>query len=92
MKKVKARKPRGIKQNGRESEDLCPYCYSYNCDPTSMSKAFSDKITKRIKNGQCPSCGKPKAFCICKSSRDLHGNDARYITHNNRKERKVGNS
>mgnify|MGYP003335241753 CR=1 FL=1 len=62
----KQRKPRGIKKNGHKSYDLCPGCFSYNCDPMSMSFAFQSKIDKRRKQGLCPACGnKP---CSCKSS------------------------
>lgn len=47
-------------------EDLCPGCYSYNCDPMTMSKKFYDKIDKRIEKGLCPSCGNNP--CTCKYS------------------------
>lgn len=89
MRQVKPRKPRGIKLNGQRSMDLCPYCYSFGCNPMSMSHAFSEKIRKRLDNGQCPSCGKPKAFCSCKSSLNLHTGEIRLCTHNNRKMRNL---
>ncbi len=62
----KARKPRGIKKNGYPSLDLCPGCFSFHCDPATMSRKFSEKISDRLKLGLCGACGhKP---CTCKSS------------------------
>ena len=62
----KKRKPRGIKKDGTRSYDLCKGCYSFNCDPMSMSRKFQAKIEKRLKAGLCGACGhKP---CTCKSS------------------------
>lgn len=61
----KKRKPRGIKLNGRKSYDLCSCCFSYNCDPLTMSRKFSAKIRKRLKAGLCPACGHNP--CKCKS-------------------------
>jgi|GEM_PF-3281412 len=62
----KKRKPRGIKQDGTPSLDMCPGCYSFFCDPTVMSDKFREKIRRRISQGLCPACGaKP---CKCKSS------------------------
>jgi hypothetical protein len=66
MKNKKARKPRGIKQDGTESMDLCTCCYSFACDPLSMSRKFREKIDKRLEAGLCPACGHNP--CTCKSS------------------------
>lgn len=62
----KSRKPRGIKANGRPSYDLCDCCYSFNCDPFTMSREFRKKISRRLDAGLCPACGNKS--CICKSS------------------------
>ena len=62
----KHRKPRGIKKNGRRSLDMCPYCFSFNCDPMTMSKKFREKIDKRLAAGLCGACGHDS--CTCKSS------------------------
>lgn len=85
MKTVKPRKPRGIKQDGTPSQDLCPHCYSFGCDPMSMSIKFDEKIRNRLRKGLCPSCGNPKEFCSCKSSRK----GVRITTHNNKKMRQA---
>lgn len=62
----KKRKPRGIKQDGTPSLDMCPGCYAFFCDPMAMSYKFQEKIRRRISQGLCPACGaKP---CKCKSS------------------------
>ena len=62
----KKRKPRGIKQDGTRSLDLCPGCFAFHCDPMSMSRKFMDKIDRRLAAGLCGACGhKP---CTCKSS------------------------
>ena len=63
----KKRKPRGIKLNGHRSYNLCPYCYSYNCDRMTMSEKFKNKIDRRLKAGQCGACGNNP--CTCKSRR-----------------------
>lgn len=61
----KKRKRRGIKQDGTRSIDMCPHCYSFNCDPMCMSPRFSAKVDRRRAQGVCVSCGhKP---CRCKS-------------------------
>ncbi len=65
MYSPKARKPRGIKLNGNPSYDLCPHCYTYRCDPGSMSHAFNTKIARRLAQGVCPACGRDP--CRCKS-------------------------
>lgn len=62
----KKRKPRGVKLNGRKSQDMCPDCFSFNCDPMSMSKKFQDKIRGRRQKGLCGACGHTP--CSCKSS------------------------
>lgn len=64
----KQRKPRGIKLNGQPSLDMCT-CYSFHCDPMTVSSAFSAKIDRRRAAGLCPSCGGKK--CKCKSSLKL---------------------
>ena len=64
----KERKPRGWKQNGRQSIDFCDYCFKPGCDPTGGSPAYRRKIEKRLDQGLCPSCGHMP--CTCKS-RDL---------------------
>lgn len=66
MRVRRKRKPRGYKKNGRRSYDMCPWCYSPNCDPMAGSFKYQEKIHKRLSNGQCPACGKVK--CTCKSS------------------------
>lgn len=66
FKLKKQRKPRGIKLDGRRSKDMCPGCYSFNCDPMMMSWKFQDKIDRRIEEGVCPACGNDP--CRCKSS------------------------
>jgi hypothetical protein len=62
----KARKPRGIKKDGTESLDLCDGCYSFNCDPSSMSRAFIAKRDRLREKGLCVACGHNP--CTCKSS------------------------
>lgn len=62
---MKVRKPRGIKLNGKRSEDMCPYCYRFGCDPAGISPKLKRKFDKRISEGKCPSCGHKK--CKCKS-------------------------
>jgi hypothetical protein len=67
MQQKKKRKPRGIKQDGTKSRDMCSHCFSFNCDPMIMSEKFRNKINKRLKEGFCGACGhKP---CTCKSER-----------------------
>lgn len=62
----KKRKPRGVKQNGYPSYDLCEYCLAPDCNPLYNSCEFEEKIQRRLKAGVCPACGhKP---CRCKSS------------------------
>lgn len=87
MRFIKSRKPRGRKLNGERSMDLCPCCYSFRCDPMGMSIKFQSKIHNRIKNGQCPACGRPTNYCSCKSSLKLRSGETRIVTHNNRKRR-----
>lgn len=62
----KARKPRGVKQDGTKSENMCPGCISFGCDPMSMSHKFRQKIKTRKSAGTCPACGNNP--CKCKSS------------------------
>lgn len=84
----KARKPRGVRQDGTYSQNLCPHCYSFGCDPMAMSLAFNNKIRNRLRNGCCAACGQPKEFCSCKSS--LAGSAyCLPATHNNKKLRKA---
>ena len=87
MRYVKPRKPRGIKLNGQPSQDLCPYCYSFGCDPCAMSLKFQSKIETRLRNGQCPACGSPINACKCKSSSKLKGGENLFILHNNKHRR-----
>jgi hypothetical protein len=61
----KKRKNRGIKKDGTRSLDMCPCCYSFDCDPMRMSFKFSMKIRRRIIAGKCPACGCVQ--CKCKS-------------------------
>lgn len=68
MRMLKKRKPRGIKLNGEPSLDMCT-CYSFYCDPMTVSSKFSQKIDKRIKLGVHPPCGTTP--CSCKSSSAL---------------------
>lgn len=69
MKKIKPRKPRGIKQNGEPSYDMCPYCKMPNCDPFGASLLYRKKLDARRKAGVCESCGHNP--CRCKSSLTL---------------------
>ena len=69
MRKVKVRKPRGMKQNGCRSYDMCPYCYMPGCDPFGASALYRRKIEQRLKRGLCPACG--HAPCRCKSKLTL---------------------
>ena len=62
----RVRKPRGIKKDGTRSMDLCPYCYSFNCDSGTMSQKFSQKIDRRHHAGVHPACGTNP--CSCHSS------------------------
>lgn len=87
-------KRRGYHETGRKryshkpSEDLCPYCFSFGCDPTAMSLAFRHKIDERLRKKLCPCCGKPKAFCTCRSSEKIKV-PTMAKAHNNRKLRKA---
>lgn len=75
MRFTKTRKPRGIKQNGERSYDLCPCCYSPYCDPSLRHPS----VEQRMRNGLCPACGKPLDLCICRS-----GKTSRIVVHNNK--------
>lgn len=76
----------GYKLDGRSpSEDLCPYCFSFGCDPGTMSLAFSHKIDERRRKGLCPCCGQPKAHCKCKSSEKITPGAHTIRAHNNKK-------
>lgn len=46
LKVKKKRKPRGMKQDGTRSLDLCPGCYSFYCDPSTMSDKFIAKFIR----------------------------------------------
>jgi hypothetical protein len=63
----KPRKRRGIKLDGTRSYDLCPGCYSYGCDPFTMSPKFRAMVSRRLKEGRCVACGHHE--CTCKSSK-----------------------
>lgn len=64
---VKSRKPRIKKRDfTTDAENMCPYCYSFGCDPSCDSAAWSKKKASRYKEGACPSCG--STDCICRSS------------------------
>lgn len=77
---------RRLKQDGFTlSEDMCPVCYSFGCDPMAMSPLFQKKIRERIRKGLCPSCGEPKDFCKCKSSLKILPGCHTIRTHNNKK-------
>jgi hypothetical protein len=69
MKVKKARKARGVKLNGRMSEDMCSGCYSFMCDPGGDSKEWSAKKHKRYILKVCIACGSNP--CKCKSTLDL---------------------
>lgn len=86
---MKARKPRGYKLTGERSLDMCPCCIRFGCDPFGGSLLFRQKVDERRRMGLCPSCGKPKAYCSCKSSLSLKGNVHTIKTHNNKKLRKA---
>lgn len=64
----KVRKPRGRKKDGSWSMDLCPYCYSFNCDSVTMSRKFQNKISRRFEQGVHPACGTNP--CTCRSGID----------------------
>jgi hypothetical protein len=66
MGSKKQRKPRGIKKDSNKSLDLCPCCYSFYCDPMTMSKKFDAKVRRRMNAGVCVSCGQNP--CKCKST------------------------
>lgn len=66
---MKHRKPRGIKLNGQRSLDMCT-CYSFHCDPMTVSRAFSAKIDRRRAMGVHPPCGTNP--CTCKSKMSIH--------------------
>jgi hypothetical protein len=65
---MKRRKPRGIKLNGQPSQDMCS-CYSFGCDPMSMSREFNAKMDRRYNEGVHRACGTNP--CSCKSNSDL---------------------
>ena len=65
MRKVKVRKPRGVKKSGYPSYNMCPHCYMPGCDPFGGSLLYRDKIERRLKKGVCPACG--HFLCRCKS-------------------------
>ena len=80
----------GWKQCGHQtSEDLCPHCYGFGCDPMSMSRAFQNRVHERLRKGLCVACGQPKTFCKCKSSYSLPKGTSCIQTHNNKKRRKA---
>lgn len=89
------RKKRGYHQRGYKldgfhtSEDLCPYCYSFGCDPMSMSPQFQIKIRERLRKKLCPCCGEPIDHCKCKSSEKIPAGIHTVRTHNNKKRRKA---
>lgn len=64
--KRRRRKPRGIKLDGTKSLDMCPHCLSFHCDSSSMSQKFSEKVSRRLSQGVCPSCGQNP--CRCRSN------------------------
>jgi hypothetical protein len=66
LKIIKKRKPRGVKLNGKQSYDMCPYCYMPHCDSFAVSSKYYLKIEKRLEQGLCPACGQIK--CKCKST------------------------
>lgn len=76
-------KKRTLKPDGTRNPDMCPCCISFYCDPTAMSEAFRRKIEGRLRKGLCPTCGKPKAFCSCRSTMDA-GKARSVRTHNNK--------
>lgn len=65
MRVKKKRKPRGRKLNGQRSRDMCSHCFSFNCDPMGMSRAFQAKVDRRRRQGLCGACGHNP--CRCKS-------------------------
>lgn len=81
-------KRRGFKADGVTlGMDMYPYCYSFGCDPMAMSPAFQQKIDDRLRQGLCPCCGEPKAFCRCKSNGMIAPGTHAIRTHNNKKRR-----
>lgn len=69
-------------------QDMCPHCYSFGCDPMSMSPAFQHKIDERLRRHECPACGNPIGFCKCRST--MSANKAgRPVAHNNKNLRKA---
>ena len=64
--------------NGRRVErkrrtsgaNLCPHCYSFNCDPMTMSKKFLDKVNRRRLAKVCVACGQKQCRCKRKENGD----------------------
>ena len=80
----------GWKLSGKQtSEDLCPHCYGFGCDPMSMSRIFQNRVHERLRQGLCVACGQPKALCKCKSNYFLPEGTSCIQTHNNKKRRKA---
>lgn len=88
-------KRRGLHQSGYKADwehaslDMCPYCYSFGCDPFAMSQKFRAKIENRRRQGLCPCCGEPLDHCKCKSSEKIEAGAHTIRTHNNRKRKKA---
>lgn len=85
MKFIKPRKPRGYKKTGERSYDLCPCCYSPNCDPMANSLKFGAMVRRRRDAGVCVACGYNP--CRCKSSSTIKTPVMR--THDNKRTKKV---
>ncbi len=81
MRFIKARKPRGLKLNGRKSYDMCTGCYMPFCNSMAASPLYYEKIRRRLKEGNCPACGHNP--CRCKSKLGISSH--LMITHNNKK-------
>jgi len=67
---MKQRKKRGPKLDGAKGRDMCPACVAFKCDPLAMSEKFQNKVSRRLLQGLCPSCGKKviNKKCGCKSN------------------------
>jgi hypothetical protein len=58
-------KPRKNNKRWKGSYDLCPDCYSINCDPMMDMKGspWEKKKEYRLHNELCVSCGKNPCGC-----------------------------
>lgn len=69
MRKIKTRKSRGKKLNGKDSGSFCGCCMFWHCDGLNQSEIMSRKIHQRREQGVCFPCGQKP--CVCKSKSHL---------------------